>query len=248
MNSTFKSTAELVIILRSLRLSGMAEELEKQSMNPNANLIPFDERISAIIEAESNMRYDKKFARFLKAAELRYPSASFDDSFYDLDRQLDTKTLESLLDCRWIDEGRNLIITGKCGGGKTYFSNILAINALRQFKRVKYMKTEKLIQIMEKADIEGKALSVIDELSKIDLLIIDDFGLMELDLNKCRNLFEVIDSREGRKSIIVVSQFPVSAWYSMFSNSTYADACLDRLVHNSYRVEFNGRNMRNPNL
>ena len=89
---------------------------------------------------------------------------------------------------------------------------------------------------------------MIDELSKIDLLIIDDFGLMELDLNKCRNLFEVIDSREGRKSIIVVSQFPVSAWYSMFSNSTYADACLDRLVHNSYRVEFNGRNMRNPNL
>ena len=76
----------------------------------------------------------------------------------------------------------------------------------------------------------------------------DDFGLMELDFEKCRYLFELIDAREGRKSIIVVSQLPVNSWYSLFKDNTYADACLDRLVFKAYRLEFNGKNMRNPNF
>ena len=93
-------------------------------------------------------------------------------------------------------------------------------------------------------DEPNKALKLIEEFSTVDLLIIDDFGLMELDINKCRDLFTILDGREGRKSTIVVSQLPVSEWYSLFKNSTYADACLDRLLHRAYRLNFQGESLR----
>lgn len=99
---------------------------------------------------------------------------------------------------------------------------------------------------LERARLKSEYLDYVNQLAGFDLLIIDDFGLMEMDLDKCRDLFEVIDSRESRKSTMFVSQLPVKAWYELFADSTYADACLDRMVHKAYRLELNGRNMRNP--
>ena len=91
-------------------------------------------------------------------------------------------------------------------------------------------------------------MEYISKLAKLDLVVLDDFGLMDLDPDKCRNLFELIDAREGRKSMIVISQLPVSSWYELFKDNTYADACLDRLVNRAFRLQFNGKNMRNPSL
>ena len=91
-------------------------------------------------------------------------------------------------------------------------------------------------------------LNYTQKIAAFDLLVIDDFGLMELDIDKCRNLFEVIDIRDCRNSTMVISQIPVSNWYDMFKDNTYADACMDRIIHNAYRLEFNGRNMRNPTM
>ena len=194
------------------------------------------------------MRNNKKFSRYLKKAQLRYPDASLDDTIYEPDRLLDVGTIQSLLDCNWINEGRNVLITGKTGAGKSYYANVIAISALRKFKTVRYYKTRDMIYDLEKARLEGRITESINELYKIDLLILDDFGFMDLDPDNCRYLFEVIDAREGRKSIIVISQLPIESWYSIFKDSTYAEACLDRMVCDAYRLEFNGRNMRNPNL
>lgn len=239
---------EISSMLRSMHLSSMADKYMEQINNPNSELIPFEKRFEEIVESEWNMRYNKKFQRYMKKSTLRYPDASLDNSIYEKDRELNTDTIESLLDCSWIESGRNLIITGKSGGGKTYFSNVLGVNALRKFITVKYTKARDLIYSLEKAHLENNYTEYLNSISKIDLLIMDDFGLMELDFEKCRYLFEVIDAREGRKSIIVVSQLPVNSWYSLFKDNTYADACLDRLVYKAYRLEFNGKNMRNPNL
>ena len=203
---------ELCGKLRSMKLSSMADTLEKQLATPNSGLQSFDERISEIICSEWDTRYTKKFNRFLKKATLKYPAADIDESIYDADRFLDTGTIERLAACDWIDEGKNLLITGSTGSGKTYISNAPCIK----------------------------------KLAALDLLVIDDFGLMELDIDKCRNLFEVIDSRDCRHSTMVISQIPVSSWYELFQDNTYADACMDRIIHNAYRLEFNGRNMRNP--
>ena len=93
-------------------------------------------------------------------------------------------------------------------------------------------------------DDKVKILNLVEQLSKVDLLIIDDFGLMELDIEKCRDLFEILDGREGRKSTIVISQLPVKEWYDLFKDSTYADACLDILLYKSYRLEFKGDSLR----
>ena len=249
MNENRKNAyMELCTKLRTMRLSGMAEKLEEQAANPNIDLTPADIRIADIIESEWNMRNNKKFSRCLKKAQLRYPDASLDDTIYEPDRLLDIGTIQSLLDCNWINEGRNVLITGKTGAGKSYYANVIAISALRKFKTVRYYKTRDMIYDLEKARLEGRITESIIELYKIDLLILDDFGFMDLDPDNCRYLFEVIDAREGRKSIIVISQLPIESWYSIFKDSTYAEACLDRMVCDAYRLEFNGRNMRNPNL
>lgn len=243
-----ESTEELCMKLRHMKLSGMADELERQNNDPNHDLVSFDERLNGIINAEWNLRYNKKLNRFIKKATLRYPEADLDDAIYDPARQLDTDTIERLSKCSWIEEGRNLLVTGASGSDKSYIANALCICALRQFKTVCYSKTSTLIYELEKADLEKTHLEYISKLVKLDLVVLDDFGLMDLDPDKCRNLFELIDAREGRKSIIVISQLPVSSWYELFKDNTYADACLDRLVNRAFRLQFNGKNMRNPSL
>lgn len=231
--------------LKSMRFSGMAEALEEVFRNPNADLLPFREIINKIVDAEWDLRYNKKLNRFLKKATLKYPGADFDDSIYDPSRRLDTRIIEELSKCEWIERGRNLIVTGQTSSGKTYLSNALCICALRRFKTVKYIKASQLINELAKAEKLDTYQDLVNEYASYDLLAVDDFGLMNLDINQCRNLFEVFDSRDPYKSILVISQFPVSSWYDMFQEHTYAEACLARLLNDAYRLEMNGKNMRN---
>lgn len=236
---------ELCNKLKSMRFSGMAEELEAVLADPNSELLSFRERITKIIDAEWDLRYNKKLNRFIKKATLKYPGADFDDSIYDPERMLDIRVIEELSKCEWIDHGKNLIITGKTSSGKSYLANALCISALRQFKTVKYIKASQLINELSKAEKLDNYQEVLNQYAAYDLFAVDDFGLMNLDINKCRNLFEVFDSRDPHKSILVISQIPVASWYDMFLEHTYAEACLARLLSEAYRLEMNGRNMRN---
>lgn len=116
------------------------------------------------------------------------------------------------------------------GTGKTYYVNALAVAALKQFKEVRYYSASKLLLELsahEQVDDSIKFLSIMENIAQVDLLIIDDFGLMNLDVEKCRHLFEILDSRESRKSTVIVFQIPVKEWYDLFKDCTYADACLD---------------------
>jgi hypothetical protein len=147
---------------------------------------------------------------------------------------------------KWIEEGKNLLITGMTSSGKTYLSNAICVAALRQFKTVRYIRANHLMLELEQARLKSTYLDYVNTMMKLDLLVIDDFGLMEFDLDKCRDFFEVVDGREGRKSTMIVSQFPVKKWFDMFKDQTYADACLARLTdkRHSYRLEMNGISMR----
>ena len=231
--------------LKTMRFSGMAAELEAVFADPNADLLSFNDKIQRIVEAEWNLRYTKKLNRFVKKATLKYPMADLDDSIYDPARQLDSNIIERLSNCDWIDQGKNLIITGKTSSGKSYLANALAICALRKFKSAKYYKASNLINELARAEKLGTYPETLNQLALYDLLVVDDFGLMNLDINKCRNLFEVFDCRDPYKSILLVSQIPVSAWYDMFIDHTYAEASLARVLSDSYRLEMNGKNMRN---
>ncbi len=236
---------ELCNKLKTMRFSGMAEELEKVLSDKNSELLPYREIVERMIDAEWNLRYTKKLNRFIKKAGLKYPGADLDDSIYDPERLLNSHIIEELSKCEWIEQGKNLVITGKTSSGKSYLANALCICALRQFKTARYVRASQLINELSKAEKLETYQETLNQLASYDLLVVDDFGLMNLDVDKCRNLFEVFDSRDPHKSILVISQFPVSSWYDMFQDHTYAEACLARLLDKSYRLEMNGKNMRN---
>lgn len=139
---------------------------------------------------------------------MKYPAADLDETLYNPERQLDVRIIEELSKCEWIEQGKNLVITGKTSSGKSYLANALCICALRQFKTVRYMKASQLINELSKAEKLDTYQEELNLFAGYDLLVVDDFGLMNMDVNKCRNLFEVFDSRDPHKSILVISQFP----------------------------------------
>lgn len=232
--------------LYKLRMSGMAEALEGQFLNPNAELEAFMTRINEIINHEWDQRQTKKVNKLLRDATLKYPNADLDQALYEPERMLDTHTIELLAKGDWIDSHRNLLITGDAGAGKTHVGNALCISAIQKMRSVKYIRATPLINEALKAHDLGSETDYINRMASYDLLAIDDFGLMELTMDKCRLLFEILETRDCRKSTMIISQLPVSKWWEMFKDNTYADACLSRLVHNAHRLEFKGRDMRKP--
>ena len=187
----------LIERLRSFRVPAMVEEYKNQLQDPNSGLLSFEERFARIVNAEWLKRYNKKFNDKLKKAKLRFKDADLDESIYDPARKLDTQAIELLSKCEWVEEGKNLLITGMSSSGKTYLSCALCIVALRQLKDVGYIKASVMMRELERARKKDTYMEYLEEKQALDLLVIDDFGLMELDLDKCRDLFEVIDGRDG---------------------------------------------------
>lgn len=180
------------------------------------------------------------------AAQLKDPNADLNTLMERISAMVDSEW-QSRANKRFNRLMKEAHLRYPTAGGKTYLINAFCVTAMRQSNSVKYIKANTLMSEMEQARIKSTNLDYLNKLTKLDLLVIDDFGLMDLDLDKCRDLFEVLDTRDGRKSTVVISQFPVSSWFDMSSDNTYADACLTRITdkHHTYRLEMNGANMRN---
>ena len=147
---------------------------------------PVRENVGRLADAEWDLRYSKKLNRFIKRVTLKYPHADLDDTIYDPERLLDVRIIEKLAKCKWVEKGRNLKVTGQTGSGKSYLDNALAICALRQFKTVKYCKANQLIDELNRAAAMASYREALANLVSFILLVIDDFRVMQLDLNKCR--------------------------------------------------------------
>lgn len=186
----------------------------------------------------------KSMHRWGEICTLKYPAVDIDSSIYDPERQLNTHVIELLAKCDWIDEPNNLLMTGGVGVGKTHIACALCITAMHQNHTVKYIRANTLLKESDHARQEGNYFEYSNEMAAYDLMVIDDFGLMDLDIEKCRDLFEIIESRNCRKATIIISQISASGWYQLFGDSTYADACLSRMTFKAYRLEFPGRDRR----
>ncbi|MCL1855797.1 MAG: IS21-like element helper ATPase IstB [Clostridia bacterium] len=230
--------------LIEMRLPAMAAELRRQDELPAMASLSFDERFSMAVEAEWRRKHNARLERMLKAANLRCPAACLEDIDFNDARKLDPAFIARLSDMAWLAEGRNLFITGACGVGKTWIASAFGNAACRLGKRVLTHRMPRLLDELRAARANGTWAKLLDSLKKPDLLILDDFGLDRLDSVHCRDLYEIVEDRQGAGSILITAQLPVAQWHSTFEDATVADAALDRIVHNAYRIELHGPSRR----
>lgn len=235
-------THPITELLDALPLPGMKQAFIEQ-LNQDMDSLPFEERLSLLLEREKVYREDKRQAARLKQAKLRY-TACVEDIDYQHARGLQKSQLMSLYDCQWIKRQRNIIITGPTGTGKTYLACALAHKACLSGYNAKYLRISTFFQDILIAKGEGSYTKWLHRLSKTYVLILDDWGLATLDDGKRRDLLEVLDERYGRTSIIITSQLPINAWHDSIGDTTLADAILDRVLHNAYQITLSGESMR----
>ena len=230
--------------LNSMKLRAMEQEYRRQIELPANAALSFDERLAMIVDAEWLAKANNRLQRFLRKANLREPSANLENINFDHKRNLDKTTIARLADCSWIKEGKNLIITGATGTGKTYLVSAFGNAACRKSLKVHSYRVNRLLTDLAISRGDGSYNRLLKDLKKPDLLILDDFGMAPIDPGACRDLLEVIDDRHGRKSIAISAQLPVAKWHAVFEDATIADAVLDRVVNNAYRIELKGPSLR----
>ncbi len=228
--------------LRTLRLDGMAEAFaEMQSQDGTANLT-HAEWLGLLIDRESSSRETKRFDSRMRTARLRHVGASPEDVDYKSRRGLDKALFQQMLTGRWIKDKRNLMITGPCGVGKTWLACALAQAACRDGVTVLYRRMPRLFDELELAHGDGRFPRLFKALTKTQLLILDDWGPDRLEASQRRDLMEIVEDRYEVGSTLITSQLPIDTWHDVIGEPTFADAILDRLVHNACRVELDGVN------
>jgi len=232
--------------LLRLKLTGMAKALEEQTQMPQCEGLLFEERLGLLVDREMTERESRRLISRLRSARLRQ-SACIEDIDYRHPRGLDKSLLQSLCSCEWIRTHQNVLISGPTGAGKTFLACALAQKACREGYRVLYARLSRLLGEISLAKAEGRYLRLLTGFAKIDLLILDDWGLLALSEEGRRDLLEILEDRHGSRSTLVTSQLPVEHWHSMIGDPTLADAILDRLVHNAYKINLKGESMRKRN-
>jgi len=230
--------------MTSMKLSSMGKEYQRQMESPDTAALSFEERFGMLVDAEWTSRQNSRLNRLLRHALLRIQEACLEDLDYDPQRKLDRAYVARLANCMWVKEHHNLIITGATGTGKTFLACAFGNAACRQGVKTKYYRVNRLLTDLAVSRGDGSYNRLMRELKNTDLLILDDWGMATFDPVSGRDLLEVVEDRFGYRSTVISGQLPVKEWYDLFDDSTIADAVLDRLVHNAYRVELHGPSKR----
>jgi DNA replication protein DnaC len=226
--------------LYEMRLSAMAEAWAAQQKDATIGALSFDERLGLLIDAEHMSRDNRRLKRLLKDAELRIPNACMEDVKASPARGMEKAMVRQLGSCAWIGEHLNVLITGLTGVGKSYLASALGQAACRKGMRVMYRRVPRLFDELALARVDGSYARVLARLAKAELLVLDDIGLGTPTESQRNDLLEVLEDRYGRASTVVTSQLEQKKWHEWIGEPTIADAILDRLVHNAYKIELAG--------
>lgn len=238
-------TQDTISKLNQMKLFGMVKGFESQMASASAMHLSFEERFGLLVDQEATYRDNRRLMSLLRNAKLR-ETACVEDIDYRVGRGLDRSEIASLALCNWIEHGNNLIVTGPTGSGKTWLGCALGNQACRQGMTVSFQRLPLLLEDMAVSHGDGSFRKRLTQLAKVDLLILDDFGMATLNAVGRNDLLEVIEQRSGSRSTLLTSQLPVNRWHDYLSggNPTVADAILDRLVSGSNRIELKGESMR----
>lgn len=229
--------------LKTLYLSGMVN-IHQQHVNDNLySEYTLDQYLSLLADEETDLRQANKVKRLLRQAGFETIAAMEDIDFHT-QRKLDKNQYTNLLNLKFIRSNENIILTGPTGMGKSYLAQAIGVQACKSSHKVKYAQTSKLLNQLKLSKLDGSYLKELKKLEKVDLLILDDFGLQALDTNMREALLNIVQDRHQKKSTIIVSQIPVKKWYELIGEATIADAILDRLVHSSHRIDLQGESYR----
>lgn len=224
--------------LTEMKMSGIAELYQQQNQNKDYQDMDFDDRFNLLVDHEYDRRKSNRMARLIKQATFDEPTAAIEDIEYHPDRNLDKSLILELATGHYIQNHHNIILMGASGNGKTWISNAFGVHACRQFYKVKYIRLPELLDelAVAKYEADGSFRKIIQKYKKIDLLILDERLLTELSEENALHVLEIIEARLKRTSTIFCTQFSPEGWHSKLGQAQIADAILDRIVHDSYKI------------
>jgi len=228
--------------LTEMKMGAMAELYQQQGQNKEYRSMDFDDRFNLLVDYEYDRRKSNKLERLIKQATFNEPTAAIEDIEYHPDRNLDKKLILELATGNYIQNHHNIILMGASGNGKTWISNAFGVHACRQFYKVKYIRLPELLDelALAKHEADGSFRKLIQKYRKIDLLILDEWLLTDLAEENVLHVLEIIEARLKRVSTIFCSQFSPEGWHSKLGQAQVADAILDRIVHDSYKILVDG--------
>ena len=234
--------------LRGLRLDGMIAALGDTAIQAATEALPFEQRLALLVQRELDWRDAKRVARLLKAARLKVSSACIEDIDWRAGRGLDRHLIAALSEGDWIRHGRNVLITGATGCGKTWLGCALAQQAARQGFSVLYTRATRLLQELQVAHADGSFGKRLATLARLDLIVLDDLAIAPIAAQERQDLLELLDDRVGSRSTLITSQMPTRAWHQWLAEPTIADAIMDRLMHGAHTIELKGDSLRRPSV
>jgi DNA replication protein DnaC len=226
-----------------LRLPAFRDGLREQQTNPQYAQLSFEERLLLLANLECARRTDNRTKRRLKLAEFPL-RASIEDLDFSPTRGLDRQQVLELAQCIWVDNALNIVISGATGTGKSYLACAFGVAACKLGYSVRYLHSARFLHLLSMARKDGSYLSFLRSLSKNNILILDDWMRDPIQLSAAQDLLELFDDRFGHSATIIVSQVPISEWHARFPDPTLADAILDRIIHNAYRISLLGDSQR----
>jgi DNA replication protein DnaC len=225
-------------LTQKLGLNAFYTAFIEQETQPAYSELPFEKRVQMLLEAEEFNRDNKKLQRLIKQANLHDKGANIAEINFSSDRNLDKSVLLDLAGGNYLKYFRNIILTGPTGAGKSYIAQAYANKAMSMGYSALYLRVPRLMQYLQSIKGDEEYLKYLAKLKKIHLLILDDFGVSPLKAAEARDLLEIVEDRVNQSSLIITSQLAIKDWHGYLHNATIADAILDRIVHNAYKIEF----------